>query len=200
MIIFGERFEVMLDGERALEFVRAQGPWGAVVGIGLIVVDLVVPVPTPAIMTALGLIYGPFVGGALASFGSFIAALIGYTLCRAIGPRAASWIAGKEEIERMSGFFDKYGLWAIALSRWAPALPEVLACLAGLSRMSFWRFSLGNLIGSAAVGFAYAGFGASGADNPAAAFGAAILLPYLALPIFFAWIAHQRRGRRRTEG
>ena len=89
-VLFGERFESQLDGAKALEFVRAQGAWSAAVGIGLIVADLVVPLPSPAVMAAMGLIYGPVLGGAIASFGSFLAALLGYVLCRAIGPRAAA--------------------------------------------------------------------------------------------------------------
>ena len=196
MLIFGERFEMMFDGERALAFVRAQGPWGGVVGIGMIMADLFVPLPAPAIMAALGLVYGPVLGGLLASVGSFAAALLGYVLCRMIGPRAASWIAGPEQIERLIGFFGRHGMWAIALSRWMPAVPEVLACLAGLTRMPWPRFALGNLIGSVAVGFAYAYVGASGEDDPGGALAIAFLLPYLALPLFFIYLARERKRAR----
>ena len=197
-LIIADRFEVMLNGERALAFMRAQGPWAGVVGAGLIVADLVFPVPTPAVMAALGLIYGPVIGGAIASAGSFCAATAGYGVCRAIGPRAASWIAGENEIRRVTGFFERFGLWAIAFSRWLPAIPELLACLAGLTRMSFARFTIGNSIGSMAVGFAYAYFGSRGEDSPGAALAAAAILPYLALPIFFALFA-RKRGSARPE-
>lgn len=193
-LLIGDRYEAMLDGARALDFIRAQGPWAGAVGVGLIIADLLVPVPAPAIMAALGLIYGPWLGGAIASAGSFSAAMLGYGLCRMIGPRAAAWIAGEQEIARLTGFFGRFGLWAIALSRWLPAIPEVLACLAGLTRMAFWRFAAGNLIGSLAVGFAYAYFGARGEANPGAALAAAAILPYLALPIFFALLGRRRKA------
>lgn len=193
MMVFGERFEMMFDGERALTFVRAQGAWGGVVAIGMIMADLFIPLPAPAIMAALGLIYGTTLGGLLASLGSFAAASLGYALCRIIGPRAAGWIAGPAQIERLSGFFERYGLWAIALSRWMPAVPEVLACLAGLTRMPLGRFALGNFIGSVAVGFAYAYVGASGADDPSGALTIAFLAPYLALPLFFIYLARSRQ-------
>lgn len=196
IMLFGDRFEMMFDGERALAFVRAQGPWGGVVGIGMIMADLFIPLPAPAIMAALGMIYGWMVGGLLASIGSFAAAALGYLLCRLIGPRAAGWVAGPEQVERLSGFFTRYGLWAIALSRWMPAVPEVLACLAGLTRMPVGRFALGNLIGSGAVGFAYAYVGASGVDDPSGALAIAFLFPYLALPLFFVHLARERRKNR----
>jgi len=194
IFLFGERFEDMLDGQRALAFVRAQGPWGAIVAIALIMADLVVPLPAPAIMAALGLIYGPVLGGLYASAGSFCAALLGYGLCRLIGPRAAAWIAGPREVERVSGFFEAHGMWAIAFSRFLPAVPEVLACLAGLTRMPFQRFFLGNLLGSIAVGFTYAYLGAQGEDDPAAALGWAVVLPFAAVPIFFILIARRRKS------
>lgn len=198
-VLFGDRFENQLDGAKALEFVRAQGSWGAAVGIGLIVADLIIPLPSPAVMAALGLIYGPLLGGAIASFGSFIAALIGYTLCRAIGPRAASWIAGPKQIDRVSHFFERNGMWAIAVSRFIPAVPEVLSCLAGLTRMPFGRFVLGNVIGSVLVGFLNAYFGARGETDPASAVAVVVVAPYVALPIFLFVIARGGRARSRAE-
>jgi uncharacterized membrane protein YdjX (TVP38/TMEM64 family) len=198
-LILGDRFDVMLDGDRAFDFIRAQRSWGGVVGIGLIMADLFVPIPTSAVMAALGLVYGSGVGGAFASAGSFCAGLLGYGLCRLIGPRAAAWIAGEQEISRLTGFFARYGLWAIALSRWMPAVPEVLACLAGVTRMAIIHFTIGNLVGSVAVGFAYAYFGARGEDNPGAALAAAVILPYLALPIFFLLFARRSKTAQRDE-
>jgi uncharacterized membrane protein YdjX (TVP38/TMEM64 family) len=190
-LIVGDRFDLAIDGERALEFIRAQGGWAGLVGAGLIVADLNVPIPSSANMAALGLIFGSLIGAATASVASFIAATIGYSACALTGPRAAPWIAGEAEIQRVSGFFARFGLWAIALSRWLPAIPELLACLAGLTRMSFVRFSIGNAIGSLGVGFSYAYFGAQGAGDPAKALAAAAIIPYLALPFFFAFIARK---------
>lgn len=198
-ILFGDRFEKLLDGPRALEFIRAQGPWSGAVGVGLIVADLVIPMPSPAIMAALGLIYGPILGGVIASFGSFLAALVGYTLCRAIGPRAAGWIAGPRQIERVSEFFKRNGMWAIAVSRFIPAVPEVLACMAGLTRMPFGRFCAGNLIGSVLVGFLNAYFGARGEADPASAVAVVIVAPYVALPIFLFVLARGRKARSPVE-
>jgi uncharacterized membrane protein YdjX (TVP38/TMEM64 family) len=197
-VLFGDRFEEQLDGAKALEFVRAQGPWSAAVGIGLIVADLVIPLPSPAIMAAMGLIYGPLLGGAIASFASFLAALIGYTLCRAIGPRAAAWIAGPRQTERLSEFFARNGMWAIAVSRFLPAVPEILACLAGMTRMPWARFAIGNLIGSLLVGFINAYFGSRGEIDPASTVAVVAVAPYVALVIFLFVLARGRKAR--TQG
>ena len=198
-LLLGDHFEDQLDGAKALEFVRAQGSWSAAVGIGLIVADLFIPIPSPAVMAAMGLIYGPVLGGAIASFASFLAALAGYTLCRAIGPRAASWIAGPRQIERLSEFFERNGMWAIAVSRFIPAVPEILACLAGLTRMPFARFSAGNLIGSISVGFINAYFGARGETDPASTVAVVLVAPYVALPIFLYVLARGRRAKTHVQ-
>lgn len=187
-MIWGEQVEKYWEGTNVVEYLRAQGPWAAAVGIGLICADLFVPMPSGAIMAAFGLIYGFLPGALISIFASFLAGAIAFTLCRAIGPRAAAWIASEEEIERLSGFFEHTGMWAIAVSRLLPWVPEIIACLAGLSGMSFARFALGNLIGSVAVGFINAFFGSRGeADPETLAF--VIALPYFFIPVFLLIIA-----------
>lgn len=197
---FSDRFDNLLNGVKALEFIRAQGAWGAVVAVGLIVTDLIIPLPSPAIMASLGLIYGPLFGGAIASFGSFLAALVGYSSCRVIGPKAAGWMAGPKQIERLTDFFERNGMWAIAVSRFIPAVPEVLACVAGLTRMPLGRFLAGNSIGSVLVGFIYAYFGARGELDPASTVAVVVVAPYVALPIFLFVLARGRRARSAEDG
>jgi len=45
------------------------------------------------------------------------------------------------------------------------------------------------------VGLAYAWFGARGESNPAAALAAAVVLPYLALPLFLLLFARRKSSR-----
>lgn len=192
-ILFGDRLETFLDGEKALAYMRSLGGWNILVGIGLIMLDLAVSVPAHAIMAGFGLLYGPLLGGLLAGIGSYCAGLLGYVLCRLLGQRAAKYIAGEEDIERMANFFEHHGLWALALSRWAPVIPEVLSCLAGTTRMPFWKFTLGSLIGSLSVGFAYGYFGAQGEDNPGGALLISFVLPFLVLPVFLFMVKRANR-------
>lgn len=187
-ILWGEQVEAAWEGANVVEYLRAQGPLAAIVAVGLVCADLFVPMPSGAIMAALGLIYGVVIGGLVATLASFMAGLVGYTLCRAIGPRAGAWIASAGEMERLGGFFERNGMWGIAVSRLLPWIPEILSCLAGLSRMSFARFATGNLIGSVAVGFINAYFGSRGeADPETLAF--VIVLPYFLIPVFLFILA-----------
>jgi uncharacterized membrane protein YdjX (TVP38/TMEM64 family) len=197
--LVGDQFESMLSGEGVVSYLRGLGPWAGVAATSLMMMDLFIPIPAPAIMAALGLVYGAVVGGLIASAGNFAAAMLGYGLCRMIGPRAAAWIAGPAELERLTGFFDRYGMWSIALTRWAPAIPEILACLAGLTRMPLRQFVLGSALGSVAVGFAYAWLGATGEDDPGATLAALATLPYAALAIFMTYLARHRWTKRKSE-
>lgn len=187
-IIWGEQIEDYWASTNVVEYLRAQGPWAAMVGVVMICADLFIPMPSPAIMAGLGLIYGFLPGALIASLASFLSGLLAFTLCRAIGPRAAAWIVSESEIKRLSGFFERYGIWAIAISRLLPWVPEILACVAGLSGMSIARFAAGNLIGGIAVGFINAYFGSRGeADPETLAF--VIALPYFLIPIFLFILA-----------
>jgi uncharacterized membrane protein YdjX (TVP38/TMEM64 family) len=72
----------------------------------------------------------------------------------------------------------------VALSRWLPLLPEVIACLAGLTRMPLRTFTLSLAVGSVPMGFVYAAIGAAGQSRPGLALSLSIIVPavmYLAV-------------------
>ena len=149
------------------------GAWAWAVGIGLLVIDLFLPILGTVVMSALGLIYGWFLGGILSAFGSIVSGVLAYWLCRKMGRRAAGWLAGESglaEGERL--FHGETGGWLVALSRWMPVLPEVVACMAGLSKMSFRRFFAALCVGSIPMGFVFAWIGDAGEKTP----GMALLL------------------------
>ncbi|MFT4692189.1 MAG: putative membrane protein YdjX (TVP38/TMEM64 family) [Limisphaerales bacterium] len=55
-------------GQRgAVDFLEKYGAWAWLVGIGLLLSDLVQPIPGTAIMAALGFIYGPVIGGLISA-------------------------------------------------------------------------------------------------------------------------------------
>lgn len=139
--ILGERIESAMSLENMVATMRDQGRWAWALGIGLLVVDLFLPILGTVVMSALGLIYGAVLGGVFSSIGSVGAGLLAYGLCRGAGRGIAEKIAGiggLAEGERL--FSSEAGGWMIALSRWMPVLPEVIACMAGLGKMPFPRF------------------------------------------------------------
>ena len=178
--IWGEGMEALWTVARLEGF----GHWAWLVGLGLLVSDLVMPMPSTVVMSALGYVYGIAFGGLIASLGALGSALLGYGLCRWIGEPVANRLAGKEGLEAGRRLFGRYGAWAVALSRCLPIMAEVMACLAGMTGMPFRRFVAAALAGCLPMGFAFATVGHLGADSPIAA----LLVSALAPPILWALI------------
>ena len=69
-------------------------------------------------------------------------------------------LAGREDLEKGERIFgSEAGGFIVALSRWLPVMPEVVACMAGMSQMPFGRFLVALACGSVPLGFAFAGIG-----------------------------------------
>lgn len=176
-LLWGDRFEAWFTGDAAVAWLRGLGPWGWLGGIGLLMADLFLPVPGTAVMSALGFLYGPWTGGAVSALGSFLSGSLAYGLTRWIHPRWAARLAGEEGLQKYHDLFARSGAWIVALSRWLPVLPEVVACLAGLSRMPARVFFIALACGSLPLGFAFAAIGAAGQQNPALALALSALVP-----------------------
>jgi uncharacterized membrane protein YdjX (TVP38/TMEM64 family) len=187
-LLWGGRFEAWLSGEAAVAWLRGLGAWGWLGGIGLLVGDLVLPVPATALMSALGFVYGPWIGGVLGAVGSFLSGALAYGLTRWIDPRWAAKLAGEAELGAYRSLFARSGPWIVALSRWLPLLPEVVACLAGLSRMRARVFFLALACGSVPLGFVFAAIGATGAERPWLAVGLSAGVPAVFLLAGRRWL------------
>lgn len=165
-VIWGGRFEQWLTLEGTVATIRSWGALGWLAVILLLVGDLFLPIPATPIMSAAGYLYGWFAGGLLAATGSFLAGTTAYSLCRCLGHRAAERIVGKADLEKGHALFVRRGPWLVALSRALPVLPEVIACLAGLTDMPARAFFLSLACGSLPLGFVYAAIGAAGIERP----------------------------------
>jgi len=189
-LLWNDTFAEMFGSPEAL------GRYGKVAwaaGIALLVLDLALPVPGSAVMAGLGFLYGPLVGGLIGSAGSVLSGLLAYGLSRRFGHGIAVRIAGAEELRQGERLFARSGGWIVALSRWLPLLPEVIACLAGLARMPLRSFALALCCGSIPMAFGYAAVGSAGIEHPALALGASILVP----PLLWLALAPVLRRRMR---
>ncbi len=175
--IWGGEFTAWFTGEAAVAWIRGWGPWGSLAVVGLLVSDLVLPIPATPVMSAAGFLYGTVVGGLVSAAGSFAAGMTGYGLCRAFGRGIAHRLAGKDELTLHETLFQRSGPWLVAASRWMPLLPEVVSCLAGLTRMPLRVFAVSLACGALPMGFVYAAIGAAGQENPALAIGLSALVP-----------------------
>ena len=178
-LVWGEQWEVRYGFESVREWLGGPGrQWGWVLAELLLVGDLVLPVPATAVMSGLGYVYGWWWGGVMAAAGSFLSGVVAYGLCRKFGERAARRLMGEGDFERGRRLFaGRAGGWLVAMSRCLPLMPEVVACMAGVSGMPARRFLVALGCGSVPLGFVFAAAGAAGQDDPVLALGLSAGIP-----------------------
>lgn len=168
-IIWGEALESAFSTEASVAWLGGFEQWAWAAGVGLLVLDVILPIPGTPVMSALGYVYGPVWGGLIAGGGSFLGGATAYLGCRLLGPGFARKLLGDKDYLRGVTLFADAGGWIIVISRWLPLLPEVLACMAGLTRMPSGKFFLALACGSLPLGFVFAYIGSTGSTNPAMA-------------------------------
>lgn len=169
-LTWGSQFEESMSLENTVSWLRSTGNWAWAAGIGLLILDLFLPILGTVVMSALGLVYGWFIGGLLSALGSIAAGLLAYGLAHKLGRKSVLWLTGENglaEGERL--FHGETGGWLVAFSRWMPVLPEVVACLAGITKMPFKRFFAALCTGCFPMGFIFAYIGETGNEQPVTA-------------------------------
>ena len=144
-----------------LELVQQSSPvtMGGIVAL-LLFADLFIAMPTLTIMILSGFFLGPVMGAIFSIIGLFLAGFSGYALSYRYGTRLAKMLIKDEgELDRAIASFNQFGVGTILLSRAVPILPEVSACMAGLTRMPKWKFALAWVLSTVpyAVIASYAG-------------------------------------------
>ncbi len=182
-LLVGDRFDYLAEGDSAVLALREYEAWAWAAAVLLISADLVLPVPSPSVIAALGVIYGTLAGGLFGAAALLSAGALGYGLVRALGPKVAVFLAGELELRRLQAFFERSGAWAIVLTRPLPIVPEVVVCLAGLARMRPTTFFLALALGSIPTGFVYAALGSGWDAQPILGMAIAYVMPWLLLPI-----------------
>ena len=174
-----------------LSLLTDPGPWlsrggwiAAAIGFGLLVADVLLPVPSSLVMIAHGALFGVAGGTLLSLAGSLGAALFGFALGRRGGPLLARLVP-EDERQRADALLQRWGDLAVVVTRPVPILAETLSILAGASPMGWGSMIAATLAGSlpAALLYAVTGATARSLDNVALVFGLV-----LAVAGLFWWI------------
>ena len=153
----------------AIDFLRGSlshpGPLAALAIVGLLAVDIFLPVPSTVVMVLSGTLFGTGVGSALSLLGSIIGNLTGFEMMRRYGPAFCSRFVKESDLAKMTPLFEEYGALAVILSRPLPIMMETLSFVAGLMRMSRHRFILSSLAGTLPISVLYAYAGTSSIES-----------------------------------
>jgi uncharacterized membrane protein YdjX (TVP38/TMEM64 family) len=176
------------------------GVLGAMLAVGLLTVDAVLPVPASLVMAATGALYGTVAGTLLSLVGRVLAALAGYMIGRRGGPLVARLVP-PDVRDRADGLLRRWGPTAIVVTRPVPLLAETVTILAGASSIGWARAALAALVGSVPEAVLYAGSGALAYSvEKAALIWVAVLALACALWIAGRWADHRLATRVSQSG
>jgi uncharacterized membrane protein YdjX (TVP38/TMEM64 family) len=164
--IWGDFLTEIFTQSGTVSWLSQYGKWAWAAAVVLLMSDLLLPLPGTIIVSSLGYIYGPIAGGLISTVGSFFAGSLGYWLCRLLGENVAMKLLGRKDYMRGKKLSGSVGGWVVVLSRWLPVFPEVISCMAGLTRMPAGYFHGALLCGTLPFAFVYAYIGYTGLENP----------------------------------
>jgi membrane protein DedA with SNARE-associated domain len=151
----------------------------------------------------LGLLLVATAGAVGCNFGSAIAYWIGARGGRPLVARYGKWVLmNAHDLDRMTGFFEKYGSIAILVGRMLPLVQTYVAFPAGIGKMPRVRFHIYTTVGSFIWYFclAWVGMklGESWNTDPRLQeafhrFHMAVELAILAFVVWFLWVQISRR-------
>jgi uncharacterized membrane protein YdjX (TVP38/TMEM64 family) len=185
-LVLGDRIEIPGSFAEAVAWLRSFERWAWAVAMAVIIGDFLLPLPSTPALVSLGIIYGPLLGGVLGGIATTSAGLLAFGLTRALGRRGALYLVGEQDLARAQRFYDRWGVYAVALGRALGGPLEWLVLIAGLSGMPVRRASVALLVGGFSASFVTAGLGDLAVDRPALA-----ITLVLVLALALAWLARR---------
>lgn len=133
---------------------------------------------------------------------------VNYFLGYKIGPRVFSredsWLLNKKHLLEAHNFYEEYGGITIILARFIPIVRTFAPFVAGIGKMTYWRFALYNIAGGIAwiLLFLLAGWWFGGRDVVQRNFKLVILaiIVISVLPAVYEFIRARRGPKQTIEG
>ncbi|WP_026905174.1 TVP38/TMEM64 family protein [Pedobacter glucosidilyticus] len=151
------------DTARIRNWVSTFGLWGPIVLILAMVIQLfLMVIPSVIIMVIAVLAYGPWLGSLITLAGIISAASIGYIVGDYLGDVGVEKLIGEKALQKIETFFKTYGLWTIIVFRASPFLSnDAISFVGGFVEMTYKRFIIATILGSAPLLILVAVFGQS---------------------------------------
>ena len=131
----------------------------ALVVIGILSTDILLPVPSSGVSTLAGWQLGT-IWGTLASWvGMTLSAAIGFALALSCGRCFTRWFVGEEELTRMKATSDRLGPLFLIVMRGVPVLAEASVLLVGVNHLQWKRFLPPVLVSNFVISLVYAAVG-----------------------------------------
>jgi|GEM_PF-829525 len=156
VLVLGGAWLLTLAGERigtisvtsVADYVKSWGIWGYFGVVGLMIVHSFVPFPAELLAIAAGMCFGAVWGTALTWVGAMAGGLLAFGLSRKLGrPFVADMLAPKQMM-RIDGWSNTTSITALIVVRFIPVIAfNLINYAAGLTRVTWWRFTWTTAIG-----------------------------------------------------
>ena len=158
LVVLGFAFE-----ERLVEWVEQLGrsePWVvAGVVVAVLAIDILLPIPSSVICALAGNELGVFWGTMVAWLGLNLACIIGYWSARLVGKSLFGRLVDTDDEQAGIAFINRFGDWALALSRPVPILAEAVVLLCGMQSYPWSRFAVISLVANLAIAISFVALG-----------------------------------------
>lgn len=169
--------DFLSDGSALKTWIQQLGLFGPLVIIGLLTLAIVMsPIPSAPIALVSGAVYGHYLGAIYVVIGAELGAIIAFFIARLSGAKTfKNWLGDR---------YDKYMLGSqttlmgiVFLSRLLPFISfDMVSYAAGVTALTFWRFTLATLAGVIPSSFLLAHFGSELASAETNAIAITLLL------------------------
>jgi uncharacterized membrane protein YdjX (TVP38/TMEM64 family) len=153
--------------------------------IGLLGLDVLLPIPSSIVSTMAGAALGLLPGLAASTAGMTLGSLLGYALGRRFGLPLTRRLVRERELEHVSKRFRQGAAWALAVMRPIPVLAEASALFAGVSAVPLPLYAAVTMLANTGISAVYCAAGANAVEAGSflLAFAASIGLPAAAMAI-----------------
>jgi uncharacterized membrane protein YdjX (TVP38/TMEM64 family) len=176
LFLIGEALGIPLL-EDPTPWLQQAGWLAAAIGVSLLALDVLLPVPSNIVMIAHGALFGIVVGTMLSILGTMLASAAAFWVGRR-GGRLLALVVPADERAHADAILERWGIVAIVVSRPLPLLAETILVLAGASTMGWRPAMLATLLGSLPLSafYAWAGAASIGFEGGTLVFGLTIVL------------------------
>ena len=181
----------LLPLDNPASWLSSGGVLAGVAGVGLLVSDVVLPVPSSLVMVVHGALFGVAIGTALSLLGGVGSALAGYGLGRVGGRPLLRSVCSEAERVRADLLVRRWGLLAVTATRPVPLLAETVAVVAGASRLGLVRTTVAAVAGSLPAALLYAVAGSRDVGAPS---GLAVFAIVIAIAASLWMLGRRRQG------
>ncbi len=139
------------DEQRTKAWVNQFGFWGPIIIVVAMIAQMfLIIIPSPFLMVASILAYGPYWGSLIIFLAIFAASSIGYAIGAYLGANAVKRILGEKSENKIENFIDHYGFGAVFVTRLSPFLSnDAISFVGGILRMGYWKFIGATMLGIA---------------------------------------------------